>query len=612
MWASQDKVLRAVGSSVVLLALAVFAIVQIEGGEVTAASLSPESGPVTTAGALTTQLVAEAPTTTTAEPEPFVYRLGVLRGISTDNFWAFYGADHSVWNAYILGPTKPALLAYDPVDGGLRPELAEEIPTPELQEGGWVVTVPLDPSMEWSDGTAITSADVVFTFETVRHLGLGGGWSQAFPDSIEVMLAEGPHRLRIEFSERPTLEVWPHGAGLAPVMAEHVWGHLVTGITPEELYEMSDVGDVGGGPLTLESVADDLVISVANPGYRGSPAPDVVEYHVFADEPAAAAALADGLIDSILTPRGLTEPELDTLASSAEVAVETSPANGVRYLGFNLQREPMSHHGFRRALALLLDREEMASAIHGGVAAYHFVSPANASWFDAGAAEAIAAPYRRLLGERLEEAVEALREEGYTWDGEPALDEAGDVVAGTGLRVNGLEPATLTILTPGDAYDPARRFYADRIAETLGWLGWEVLPVETDFDTVVDLAFLPNESGDRTYDMYLLGWTLGSPSLPAHYRPLFAAESPMNSTGYDSAGFARHLASYEGAYTQAQARDALWAMEATLAEDLPYLVLYTSHITEVYRSDRVAYGVTGVLGGIQGRLGGIGDVAPVR
>jgi hypothetical protein len=52
-------------------------------------------------------------------------------------------------------------------------------------------------------------------------------------------------------------------------------------------------------------------------------------------------------------------------------------------------------------------------------------------------------------------------------------------------------------------------------------------------------------------------------------------------------------------------------METTLAEDLPYLLLYTSQITEVYRTDRVAYGLEAGLGGLQGRLGAIGDVTQI-
>jgi ABC-type transport system substrate-binding protein len=169
----------------------------------------------------------------------------------------------------------------------------------------------------------------------------------------------------------------------------------------------------------------------------------------------------------------------------------------------------------------------------------------------------------------------------------------------------------LTILTPGDAFDPARPDYVQEITETLAIVGFDTRPVETDFDTVVDLAFTAGDDGALHYDMYLLGWTLGNPALPAFYRPLFSAEGRLNNTGYASDVFDRALAAYEGAFTVEEASTALWAMEQTLAADLPYLSLYTSQLTEIYRSDRVAFDVETGLGGLQARLGGIADVRPV-
>jgi oligopeptide transport system substrate-binding protein len=110
--------------------------------------------------------------------------------------------------------------------------------------------------------------------------------------------------------------------------------------------------------------------------------------------------------------------------------------------------------------------------------------------------------------------------------------------------------------------------------------------------------------------MYLLGWTLGNPALPAFYRPLFASDGEMNNTGYASKKFDKALSEFERAHTLAEAKVALWRMEGLLASDLPYLPLYTAELAEVYRSDRVSFSLGDSLGGIQGRLGGIGDVRP--
>jgi ABC-type oligopeptide transport system substrate-binding subunit len=86
----------------------------------------------------------------------------------------------------------------------------------------------------------------------------------------------------------------------------------------------------------------------------------------------------------------------------------------------------------------------------------------------------------------------------------------------------------------------------------------------------------------------------------------------MNNTGYSSKAFNAALRSYENAFDNEDALTALWKMERVLANDLPYLPLYTSEITEAYRADRVSFDTGATLGGLHARLGGIWDVAPAK
>ncbi|MFQ5523309.1 MAG: ABC transporter substrate-binding protein [Acidimicrobiia bacterium] len=609
-----DKTFRAAGALVVLVGIGGAALAQMgTSGEPSAVSYAAAELNSTAAPQATTPSTAaeEPEPTTTTVPEPFVYRMGVLAGVTTDNFWAFYGEEPSVWNAYMLGPTKPALYASDPTSGALVPELARELVAPIFDRDGWRVLVRLNPDLEWSDGEPITAEDVEFTFETVRRLGLRGGWAAAFPDTIVSVSADSSYQLRIEFSERPSVAVWPHAVGTAPVMPAHIWAPGTADITAEELYDLPGSVDVSGGPLTLAQIGDDVVISVANPGYPLGRAPEQVEYRIYPAEEAAVEALDTGEIDYLLSPKGLTQDEVQLLAENPDVALATSPSNGVRYLGFNLQRAPMSQDGFRRALALLLDRDALsASDPYTGPVAYAFTGPENPQWYDPDVAGEIEALYAGDLEYRLNAAIDALVDEGYSWASPPSLDADGNVAAGSGLLIDGVAPPPVTILTAGDAYDPSRPRYAQAIAEVLGWLGFDARPVETDFDTVVDLAFNPGEDGRFRYDMYLLGWTLGNPGLPGYFRALFATDGELNNSGYSSEEFEAQLAEYEDAYTVEQAREALWSMEMTLARDLPYLLLFRSQITEAYRVDRVAYTIPAALGGIQGRLGGVQDVIP--
>jgi ABC-type transport system substrate-binding protein len=595
-----NKTLGSVAAGLVLLGIVIAAFIQIRSNDAPPPELA-ESAP-------STEPVEPASSSTTADTD-FVYRVGLLAGITTTNYWEYIGAEPTAWNAYVLGPTKPALYSIDPVANTLVPELAAGEADPVLEDEGWSVQIQLSDDLAWSDGEPVTADDVVYTFETVRRLGLGGGWADSYPEQIGEIVAVSDSVLRIEFTGQPGLGLWPYGLGLAPIMPSHVWAeHSDTAASAAELYALEDPG-VSGGPLHLVSADEERIEAVANPGY---PRGDVsaVEYTIFPDEQAAVAAVKAGAIDTILDPNGLSAGGVSALSGTSGVALERSPANSVRYLGFNLTRDPMSQPAFRRGLALLLDRGAVTETLSGEAqTAYTMLSSANVSWFDEAQAGAIATPYTRNLEERLTEAISSLQSAGYVWETPPAAVD-GALTPGTGLEIDGMPPAPLTILTPGDEYDPSRPDYTTRIESTLETLGFDVRPVVTDFDTVVDLAFSKDEAGARQYDMYVLGWTLGNPVLPDYHRWIFATGGAANSTGYSAPDFDAELAAYQGAAAPEEAKSALWAMEQAVARDLPYLVLYHPEIIEAYRSDRVSFGEHGVLGGIQGRLGGLEDLSP--
>lgn len=547
---------------------------------------------------------------TTTLPESFTYRVGVLSGVTTDNFWAFYGAEPSVWNSYVLGPTKPALYTADPDGAGLIPELARSQVDPEQDEQGWFVTIEIDSDHEWSDGHPVTPKDLVFTFDTVRSLSLGGSWSNVFPETVTSVEIVGEDLVEIRFSDRPQLSAWPHGVGTAPWMPEHVWSEVAVE-TAEDLYAQAGSHDVSGGPLAITERSEDLILSVRNPGYPGGDTPDSVEYHVFPDEDAAVAALIAGKIDYVLSPKGLSAEQVRNIEDSPGIEVVTNPGNAIRYLGFNLERVPMSDQAFRAALATLLDREELAGAVTPTVnPAYSILPAANQMWFDSEAADALRADGDDSLGTRLQVVVEMLESAGYAWESAPTVTSEGELSHGHGLTREGEEVAPVTILTPGDSYDPARPEYGAAVANALAVLGFEVQAVETDFDTVVERAFTPDDHGGLQYDMYLLGWTLGDPGLPGFYEALFSADGAMNNTGYSSEDFEDAHRAYQEAFTLDEARQALWEMETVLAADVPYLPLYTSPVVEAYRSDSVSFDVEASLGGLQARLGSIGVVQP--
>ena len=595
-----------------IVGIAVAAFAQSGSGEPSTIEIVAEPTESTTT--TTTTTTTDTGATTVAEPEPFEYRIGLLSDITTDNFWGYYGRDPTSWNAYVLGPTKPALFGIDHAANALVADIALVAePSPPTWNGNeWRVRVTLRDDVRWSDGTPLTASDIAFTFNTVRNLGLEGAWAEAYPATITSIVADSYNQLRIEFDDKPGMGEWPYGVGLAPIMPRHIWDGIVSGAdSADALYQADAESDVSGGPLQILKREPGRITAMVNHD-RIAGSVDSVVFEVFDTEAAAADALADGRIDTIFNPHGLSKDVAASLNDIAGVTVENSPANAVRYLGFNLDRAPMNEPAFRAALSLLFDRKAVASeVVPDSQAAFTLVPPANSSWFDQSVADDVAAGLAGSPEDRLNRAVAGLVEAGYTWNAPPTVSD-GKLVPGIGLLISGQTPAPLTILTPGEMYDPARPEYATRLEWTLEVLGFDVRPVITDFETVVDFAFSTPLEGERGYDMYLLGWTLGNPAYPDYYGRLFAAGGQSNNTGYDSAKFSAALSDYQSATDHDQARTALSDMEQRLAEDLPYLVLYHPQITEAYRSDRIQFSLLGVLGGIQARIGGLEDLSLIQ
>jgi len=72
----------------------------------------------------------------------------------------------------------------------------------------------------------------------------------------------------------------------------------------------------------------------------------------------------------------------------------------------------------------------------------------------------------------------------------------------------------LVLLAPGPGYDPLRATFSLIIAQSISDLGFNCRALPTDFNVLVNTVYIPDENGELTFDMYLLGWSLGAPSCP--------------------------------------------------------------------------------------------------
>ena len=109
----------------------------------------------------------------------------------------------------------------------------------------------------------------------------------------------------------------------------------------------------------------------------------------------------------------------------------------------------------------------------------------------------------------------------------------------------------------------------------------------------------------QDFDMWILGWGLSAfpDYLEAFFHSKHANLEGYNPGGYNNPEFDR-LADQLLAETDLEAaRQQVFDMQAFLAEDLPYVVLFDTPIVETYRSDRIEFPYTETWGGLQSASG---------
>jgi ABC-type transport system substrate-binding protein len=208
--------------------------------------------------------------------------------------------------------------------------------------------------------------------------------------------------------------------------------------------------------------------------------------------------------------------------------------------------------------------------------------------------------------------VQILTDAGYTWSTNPEAqtDDEGNYtgifVDGEGMtQPDGTPVPELELLAPGPGYDPLRSTFATWIGQWGERLGIPMDVNPTDFNTIVDLTFPPQEDG-LGWDMYMLGWGGGDPSLPCtSHQAFFGADQDavtgggFNTPGYNNEEFEALSEAHDLATSIEEARGICAEMEKNISENLPYIVLFSTPLTDAWRAN-IDFPITDVLGGING------------
>ena len=249
--------------------------------------------------------------------------------------------------------------------------IAQTIETPD--DRSWVEFT-LRPEAKFSDGTQITVADVIFSWEILKEKGLPNAratWSR-----IAEVTETGPRRVRFTFTDDADRELPLLIAGFMPVLSADWWAIRNFDDTTLE-------PPLASGPFTVAEIDPGRSLTFRrNPDYWGRDLAvnagrhnfETLRYDYFRDASVALEAFKAGDYDLRFegdATRWATQYDFPAVRDGQVVrdVIETGVPSGLDALTFNLRKAKFSDIRVREALTLAFDFEWInKSLLHDGYA----------------------------------------------------------------------------------------------------------------------------------------------------------------------------------------------------------------------------------------------------
>ncbi len=236
--------------------------------------------------------------------------------------------------------------------------IAKSIEVPA--DRSWVI-FNLHEEARFSDDSAITADDVIFSFDTLSHK--GHPFYRAYYASVAEAEKLGPHRVRFSFKPGENREL-PLILGQLPVLSKAYW-------TAADFEKTTLEPPVGSGPYTVAELDPGRSITYRrNPEYwarslpvrRGTNNFDVIRYDYYRDNTVALEAFKAGEYDfrrENSSKNWATAYDFPAV-EDGRVKVEEIPNDvptGMQGFAFNIRRSMFMDRGVRWALAHAFDFE---------------------------------------------------------------------------------------------------------------------------------------------------------------------------------------------------------------------------------------------------------------
>ncbi|MFH0815804.1 MAG: ABC transporter substrate-binding protein [Methanobacteriota archaeon] len=410
------------------------------------------------------------------------------------------------------------------------------------------------------------------------------------------------------------------------ILPQHIWGNKIGGqdydnadpflpatdprcwSTAKALaFENKEV--IGSGPFKFDSWTPGQQAKITTwRTHFSTPQPliDGMVFKIYKTAEQAVQALQQGDIDYIAW--SIPPTYVPDLINDENIGLSQSSERGFFYMAYNMRKKSFGYldndplkgdYGktFRKAVAHCVNKKEIVERLlqNFGIAADGPVSAIDTDWYN-----------------------DSLPQFGFDTDqAKRLLDYGADNIDGTaddyvltdptkpagknnwwknpdGSFIGSGDGGKIEILTPPADYDPIRAQAGIMIATNMQEVGINAESIALDFGTIV------NRIDQRNFDMYILGWRIGSD--PTDFLHAFfhssTAESGQNYPGYRNATFDTIIDHARVTGDPVERKNDVKNAQAAIAYDQPYNVLYFRTNIEAYRSDRFVNWTVGSTGSI--------------
>lgn len=394
----------------------------------------------------------------------------------------------------------------------------------------------LQPKARWSDGQAVTAADVVFSFEAYADSVLDAQARSAIAGHITATAADSATAL-IHFDHSYPEQLYD-ATWQVRILPAHIWSSV-----PRAQWANDTAGAhlVGSGPYrlahwergqSLELVARSTSTPIQHVFWRFAADPEAALNLVLAHE-------AD-LLETLTTPERAAKVSADSTLS-----VIPYPSAAYGYVGYNLKSGLLTSAVLRRALNQAVDRGAIATQLFGS------------------GAKAPPGPLSQLLW-IWDDSVKVLAADSAAAAAE--LDRAGWRAGSDGIRRQGARKLAFDLLVPGTS--AVRKRAAEILQER-----WRAIGVAVSV-TAVDFPVFQQRLASGKFDSYVATY-LDEPS-PRGLADQWttAGIGVLNFGRYSNPAFDRQFAAAAAEADPARAR-VLWRQALdTLNADAPALFLF--------------------------------------